>query len=229
MLQPDATLPDVPLVPPPWLLQGDAWIIVMRWPRSPAAAARLDFVPDSLRPTLAGPLALLMLVEYTQAPCGPYRELLFVPGLFRFADRKHHLSISRILVSTWDSVVNGRRNWGIPKDRADFRITTRATTKIEVSDGAREMCALEFEAPRGPKLPVNTRWLPQRWLTLAQCRAGQTYYYTPSARGSLRMSRLISWQCDAAMFPDLGAARALAAVRVERFEMRFPLAKITGA
>lgn len=229
MLQPDATLPDVPRVPPPWELHGNAWIVVMRWPRGRAASTRLEFVPDSLRPTLAGPLALLMLVDYTQAPCGPYRELLFVPGVLRFEDHKHHLSISRILVSTWQSVVNGRLNWGIPKDRADFRIATRATTKVEVCDGAREVCALEFESPRGLGVPINSRWLPQRWLTLAQCRAGQTYYYTPSARGALSMSRLVSWRFDAAMFPDLTAARALATLRIERFEMRFPLAKITGA
>jgi hypothetical protein len=230
MLQPDATLPAVTLVPPPWALHGNAWIVVMRWPRGIAAATRREFVPDSLGRTLAGPLSLLMLVDYTQAPCGPYRELLFVPGLLRFAaDTRRHLSISRIVVSTWDSVVNGRANWGIPKDRADFRIDTRATTKVVVADGARELAALEFDAARGPSMPINTQWLPQRWLTLAQRMKGQTYYYTPTARGSLRRSRLVAWRFDPGLFPDLRPAQVLATLRIERFEMRFPVARVVTA
>ena len=170
-----------------------------------------------------------MLVDYTQAPCGPYRELLFVPGLLRFEDGKRHLSISRIVVSTWESVVNGRANWGIPKDCADFRIATGATTKVDVSHGAREFCALEFERARGPAVPINTGWLPQRWLTLAQRMGEHTYYYTPSARGSLRLSRLVAWRFDPGLFPDLRAAHVLATLRIERFEMKFPLARVTTA
>jgi hypothetical protein len=225
MRQPDATLPDVSRVSPPWVLHGNAWIVVMRWPH--ATAARLDFVPDILRDTLAGPLSLLMLVDYTQAPCGPYRELLFVPGLLRFpADNRLRLSISRIVVSTWESVVNGRANWGIPKDRADFRIADRATTRAVVCDGAHEICALEFERARGPSVPINTRWLPQRWLTLAQHRAGHTYYYTPYARGSIRKSRLVAWRFDPGLFPDLRPAQVLATLRIDRFEMRFPAARV---
>ena len=43
-------------------------------------------------------------------------------GTFAFEDGKRHLSISRIFVSTLDSVVNGQRNWGIPKDVAQFDV-----------------------------------------------------------------------------------------------------------
>ena len=46
--------------------------------------------------------------------------LLLIPGTMRFPDGRRYASFSRILVSTWDSVVNGRINWGIPKDRANF-------------------------------------------------------------------------------------------------------------
>jgi hypothetical protein len=228
MLQPESALPKVPLVPPPWTLRGHAWIVVMRWPGAVDASTRLDFVPESLRPTLAGPLSLLMYVNYTQAPCGPYRELLFVPGMLRFDDGRRHLSISRIVVSSWDSVVNGRCNWGIPKDRADFEVAGDAERSIKVVDAGREICAIEFAAARGPRLPLNTRWLPQRWLTLAQRHAGRDFYYAPAAQGSVRASRLVAWRFDRTLFPDISRARVLTALRVENFEMKFPVARVSS-
>ena len=117
MLQPEESLPVVPRVPAPWSLRGHAWMVVMRLPKD--AAARTAFVPQALQPTLKAAFSVLMCVVYDEAPCGPYRELLFIPGTMNFGDARYP-SISRILVSTWDSVVNGRVNWGIPKDRASF-------------------------------------------------------------------------------------------------------------
>ena len=119
-LQSAPTLPVVPRVPAPWALCGHAWIVLLHLPRR--APARTAFVPDALRGSLRAAVSALMCVEYTSAPCGAYREVLFVPGTLRFPDGRRHASISRILVSTWASVVNGRANWGIPKDRADFSI-----------------------------------------------------------------------------------------------------------
>ena len=117
MLQPEESLPVVPRVPAPWSLRGHAWMVVMRLPKD--AAARTAFVPQALQPTLKAAFSVLICVVYDEAPCGPYRELLFIPGTMNFGDARYP-SISRILVSTWDSVVNGRVNWGIPKDRASF-------------------------------------------------------------------------------------------------------------
>ncbi|MGI9246260.1 MAG: acetoacetate decarboxylase family protein, partial [Steroidobacteraceae bacterium] len=156
MLQPDNLLPDVPRVPAPWSLQGNGWIVLLRLPR--AAPARSDFVATALQPTLWAPVSLLMFVDYLGAPCGPYRELLFIPGALRFADGRRHASISRIFVSTWASVVNGRANWGIPKDRADFAVTRGGERdRLAVADEkGREFCRLDFESPRGPRLPLRT-------------------------------------------------------------------------
>lgn len=217
-------LPEVPRVLPPWSLCGHGWIVAMRWPAR--VAGRAAFVPQALQATLAGPLSILALVDYTESPCGPYRELLFIPGSMRFEDGRRHLSISRIVVSTWDSVVNGRANWGIPKDRADFRIDRGATDRIAVRSGALEVCALEFGAACGPRLPLSTTWLAQRWLTLAQVHDAHTYYYTPAARGRIRWCRLLDWRFGPSLFPDLSAARVVAALRVEDFTMLFPQARV---
>ncbi len=53
---------------------------------------------------------------------GPYDELIYVPGLFSRrspSDQQQPVeyfpAITRIYVSTDESVYNGRKNWGIPK------------------------------------------------------------------------------------------------------------------
>ena len=140
MLQPEESLPVVRRVPAPCLLRGHAWMVVMRLPKD--AAARTAFVPQALQPTLKAAFSVLMCVVYDEAPCGPYRELLFIPGTMNFGDARYP-SISRILVSTWDSVVNGRVNWGIPKDRASFDwVRADDLDRWRVTDGKRELCAI---------------------------------------------------------------------------------------
>jgi hypothetical protein len=217
-------IPEVPRVPAPWSLNGHGWIVVLRL--APDASARRAFVHESLRESVGGPVSLLMAVDYATAPCGPYRELLFIPGSMSFRGRRHY-SISRILVSTWESVVNGRANWGIPKDRADFAITERATTtRLAVTSAGREVCLLEFAGARGPAIPVDTAWVPRRWRTLAQRHEGRTYVYCPEARASVRAARLLHWRFDPGLFPDLSAAKVLMALRVQRFAMSFPVATL---
>lgn len=82
-------------------------------------------MPGSLRASFVGGYGALMLVDYSESNCGPYRELLLIPGSFRVRD-KTLASISRIFVSTTESLASGRRNWGIPKELADFSVVTSA-------------------------------------------------------------------------------------------------------
>lgn len=231
MLQPDSMLPEVPRHPAPWNLRGSAWIVALKLP--PGSPARDAFLPPGLAGQGRGLASYLMYVDYTESGCGPYRELLFIPGAFPFSDGRRHLTISRILVSTWDSVVNGRDNWGIPKDRADFEVEPgldggREERVRVVSDG-REVCELRFATLRfAPPLPVQGALLPARLRTLAQSFRGRTYYYAPSASGRVRPGRLLSWRFDTGLFPDLAAVPVLAALKVESFRMTFPVAAVTG-
>ena len=225
-LQADHDLPTVVRLPAPWTLEGNGWIVVLRWPRG-TSTTRTEFVPESLAGSVSGPFGFLVCVDYLAAPCGPYRELLLIPGAMRFADGDRHLSISRILVSTWDSVVNGRANWGIPKDRADFRIEHGTRDRIVVSDAADEICTLLFARAHGPRFPLHTGLLPRRYRRFAQLQAGRTFHYQPSARGALRACRLLDWQFAPKLFPDLRTARVLTSLRVEHFTMTFPVARTT--
>lgn len=231
MLQPDSMLPDVPRHPAPWNLRGSAWIVVLKLP--PGSPARDAFLPSGLAGQGRGLASYLMYVDYAESECGPYRELLFIPAAFPFGDGRRHLTISRILVSTWDSVVNGRDNWGIPKDRADFEVEQGLDggreDRVRVVSEGRELCELRFATLRyAPSLPVNGGLLPARLRTLAQCFRGRTYYYAPVAGGRARLGRLLSWRFDAALFPDLATAPVLAAFNIESFRMTFPVADVAG-
>jgi hypothetical protein len=232
MLQPTETLPDVPRKPPPWDLRGSAWIIALKLPAG--SPARDAFLPPGMAGQGRSLVSLLMYVDYLESGCGPYRELLFIPGAYPFEDGRRHFTISRIVVSTWDSVVNGRANWGIPKDRADFVVESGAAGTREenirvVAEDGREMCSLRFATLRfAPRLPFPGGILPQRLRTLAQCYDGRTFYYAPASSGWLRPGRLLEWRFDAQLFPDLSAGAAVAAFKVEAFKMRFPMATIRG-
>ena len=231
MLQPDSMLPEVPLRAAPWNLRGSAWIVALKLP--PGSPARDAFLPPGRAGQGRGLASYLMYVDYAESGCGPYRELLFIPGAFPFGDGRPHLTISRILVSTWDSVVNGRNNWGIPKDRADFEVDQGIDggreDRVRVVSEGRELCELRFATLRfAPALPVHGGLLPARLRTLAQGFRGRTYYYAPDARGRARLGRLLSWRFDAERFPDLAAAAVLATFKIESFRMTFPVADVFG-
>jgi hypothetical protein len=188
--------------------------------------ARTAFVSAELRATVKAAFSVLLCVAYDEAPCGPYRELLFIPGTMDFGGARHP-SISRILVSTWDSVVNGRSNWGIPKDRADFDWTRSDTgDHWRVTSEGRELCTLDFTEPTGVRLPLRTAWVPRKLGTLAQRFDGRTYCCRPEASGTLRLCRVRQWRFDPALFPDLARATVLSAARIEGFQMVFPVAHI---
>lgn len=227
MLQPDDSLPRVPMCPAPWDLRGAGWIVALKLPTPhPAHDA---FLPRELAGRGRGLASYLMYVDYAESGCGPYRELLFIPGAFPFDDGHRHLSISRILVSTWDSVANGRANWGIPKDRADFEVERGGEREecVRITSDGREVCELRFATLRfAPPLPVHGALVPASLRTLAQRFRGQTFYYAPQARGRIRPGRLLSWRFDPALFPDLAGAAVVATLKVESFRMTFPVARI---
>ena len=69
----------IPELPAPWSLTGTGLIMVLKGQR------------------------LLMVVDYQTADCGPYQELLYIPGKAVFGGQKRY-TISDIYVSTISSV-----------------------------------------------------------------------------------------------------------------------------
>lgn len=226
MLIPDDQLPTVPLAPPPWRLTGQGWILLVRMPDS--ALDDPQFVPAELRGKRHGRMALVMAVDYAESAVGPYRELLYIPGRFDFSNGRHY-SITRIYVSTNESVVNGRINWGIPKDCCDFDYRSDATGSdvLNVSLAGTRFAHLRIRAG-GPKLPFTTALLPKFLLTLSQFHGGRQFTYIPSATGRLQFARVLDMAFDGALFPDLSQGKVIACVKTPRFAMTFPVSTIAA-
>lgn len=221
---PGSGIPDVPRAPAPWQLTGDAYILLLRMPKE--MLQKGSFIPGSLRGREVGRYGITMFVDYTDSNVGPYQELLCIPCRFRFG-RKVCGSITRIFVSSWESVVNGRLNWGIPKDRADFKRTAdeSGSEVVTVSRDGRVFAEMRFKS-YGFALPVHSGVLPQALRTVGQHYNGKTYLYTLNTRGRAAMARLLDCKVDPQVFPDISRCRVLTAVRLRNFSINFPTAKI---
>lgn len=209
--------------PAPWQLTGDGYIVTFWLPEHMDTAQ--TFTPDTLKGRHSGRLATIMYVNYHTSDVGPYQELLFIPGQFSFKGKKRW-SITKIYVNTWESVVNGNINWGIPKEQADFHVEElNGVHTVQLSQDGHLFAELKFKE-MGFKMPVNSRLTPEFMRTLGQHREGNTYLYTPSTKGHVKLGALLSSKFDPHYFPDLTQASVLGAVRVSDFEMVFPVSTI---
>jgi hypothetical protein len=171
-------------------------------------------------------LSALMLVDYSSSPAGPYKELLWIPGKRNTPfGRWHH--ISRILVSSMESVINGRINWEIPKERADFAFKSSGGIEtVHVSDEQGSIFQASFRS-KGPAFPVSTTLLPFPLLQEADASDKQSRWlqttFTGSGRG--RFASMSDCTANPERFPALSGLQPLVALAVEPFSIRFPVAK----
>lgn len=219
---------DIALAPAPWDLTGQGYIVAVKLPREVLEGN--SFLPPGLRRVGNSRLAYMMFVDYSKSDVGPYHELLYIPGVLDFG-RARRLSISRIFVSSWASVVNGEQNWGIPKDRCEFAVDYGADGIDRVACTAADgtvFAELELQA-RGIRLPAPGHWVPRGMRTLSQLRDGNIYTYAPEARGHVRFAKVRSWRFDPRIFPDLARGEVVAAMKITDFRMIFPVAQIEPA
>jgi hypothetical protein len=209
-------------IPPPWRLRGCGYVFLFTF--EPWFLRNGGFLPPELvGPHFEGMLGALMLVDYRESPVGPYRELLFAVG--RNLRWRHHLfSISRIYVSTAASMVDGRENWAIPKQTAEFEVVERpdgAERVIVQNDRVAEV-ELTVAPARGLALPVAGLFAPPSWRTITQFRDGRTYETRMGGRGVLRPAKLLDFRAMPKAFPDVNQGTLVAGFRVEDFRLRFP-------
>lgn len=211
------------VLPPPWILHGSGLILVLKKGSLPNAKWGFD---DAIAGSLKTKTRLLMIVDYTQAPCGPYKELLVIPGTLDF-DGKRLWSISDIWVTSHSSVDNGRRNWGIPKQIATFEgggasgLTEEGVAFcVKDADGG---VLLDISCqPLGPSLGFKSTWLPQSFMAMGQQLDGHRYFYSLTGNGKSRMAKVVAIRQAGGVFSGLHRSDVLAAIRVEPFEMVFP-------
>lgn len=203
---------------PPWTLNGNGLVLVAHF--SEAFVREHGFLADFQQTGYRGWVGTVMLVDYKTSDVGPYRELLFIPGLFSMGG-KTTFSITKIYVSTQVSVDNGIENWGIPKEQADFDITQHAdgSTTYVVSKEGKPFFSVRATSG-GVSFPVSTRLLPG--FQVMQKRWGELLLTAPTATGKGQFASLKNLQIDSALFPDITQGTRLATIAVRDFTMVFP-------
>ncbi|HEY6879688.1 MAG TPA: acetoacetate decarboxylase family protein [Polyangiales bacterium] len=210
------------VAPAPWQLRAEAYAFLVGLPL-PRGRAEL-FVPSELTEARFGPWGVVAFIEYSESDVGPYYELLFIPGSFRFGKRWLP-SITKIYVSSRASVDNGRRNWGIPKELADFEVDDGRDGVKRVTMRVDGVTAVELWLRHGKvQLPFSTRVLPNSMFTLGQRLGGQTFEVTPKARGLAQRAKVLHAWSEPGMFCELSAERVGGAARLSKVELQFPTA-----
>jgi Acetoacetate decarboxylase (ADC) len=215
-----------PNAPAPWELRASGYIIVLRCAREQVDAD--SFTPQSLRAARTGPFAYAMFLDYTHAPVGPYRELLFIPGAFRYPDRTC-FTITKIYVSSEASLVNGRRNWGIPKELAQFEVEYgvggERVDRVCMSVDGRPAAELTLRH-HAIGLPLIGGLVPAGLRTLRQTLDGRQFTLAPTATGSLRAGRVLQARIDGGRFPAFTPQDVALVVKLRNALWSFPVAHV---
>lgn len=205
----------------PWNLNGKGYIFIYKFPKK--FVEEEGNVPEFLKGKFCGGLGAVMLVDYAKSDAGPYGEFLFIPGKFRF-NRKRLNNISKIYVSSMESVVNGRANWAIPKEQADFTFTAAGKKTESVTVKTSSGTVAEFELKCGGiHFPVSTKLMP---FPLVQKQNDFLFYTNFFGKGRGQLAKLKSVKINSELFPDISKFKPLAVVKVEPFDITFPKAVI---
>lgn len=219
----DQSVPDLPVVPPPWALRGNGYLFFYRF--SERFIDQQAAISPELRAVWRGGVGALAWMDYRISQVGAYRELLFIPGRFQQGGKRQH-SITRIFVESWESVVSGRANWGIPKFHSDF------DTRME-EDGTETLTALMDGEPFARfqvvqqllKLPVNTQLCP---ITLVQHWQGQVFQTPLRVQAAVSLLDVRSIWTDGRCLPDLSDQTPLGALKLSNFRIIFPTPTISA-
>ncbi|MFN4144825.1 MAG: hypothetical protein ACK4GN_03300 [Runella sp.] len=208
------------IAPPPWTLTGNGCILLYRFPKK--FILNNGFLADYQLAGFEGFLGSVMLVDYHTTPVGPYRELLFIPGLFKWNGR-YSFSISKIYVSSHDSVWNGIENWGIPKEQCDFELSNPTSTQTHFRAIKEKSPFFEATIERGKfSFPLTTAFFPLR---ITQRLRNDWVLTQPQAKGKAYWGKLKEVSVNPELFPDLSSLKPLATLVVENFQMTFPPAQ----
>lgn len=150
------------LAPPAWQLRGEAWWLLLSLIGKPeynvtSDPTRIDSklecdqyqsVPGQFDPVdqpsgqfptthgvFRGGAGTVQINRYHSSPVGPYDELILVPGEFSVPEElgAHYLpKITRIYVSSLQSVFNGRIHWNVSKNLAHFEFISEPSGSVTI-------------------------------------------------------------------------------------------------
>ena len=205
--------------PAPWHLKGNGFILLYYFGKH--FLNEKGFMSEFQKKNLQLNLGAVMLMDYQSADVGPYQELLFIPGLFSFGDRRS-FSVSKIYVSSPESQWKGQRNWGLPKELAGFKVQ-------ELSDGRSRWTVTAEDQPffqatlktRAAALPFSSSLVP--WSRIVQQAGNRLLLTAPTASGNLQLAALEDISAAPAFFPPVQEATLIAAFNFRKFRMKFPV------
>jgi hypothetical protein len=205
---------------PPWSLDGEGYIFVYNFSKS--YHPDKFFVPSYFHGIPSRKLGAVMLVNYHRSPVGPYGELLFIPALYTIKG-KLYFTISKIYVDSQNSLVNGQKNWGIPKEYADFnwQMENNTTAKVMVKCGEKEIFKATINR-YGISFPVSTTLMPFRFL---QDFDGRQIITSPKGSGWAKLARPKIHAVNPDFFPDISQIKPLLSLSVQPFRLTFPPAE----
>lgn len=204
--------------PAPWNLTGRGFILLYRFPED--FIRNSCFLPEEWKILKWSGLGYVMLIDYKDSPVGPYKELLIIPGKARIGETRVH-TISKIYVDSVSSMLDGRSNWGIPKELTDFKWVEKQRRHLIHVGSFTPWLEIRMEVG-GIPFPINTKLLP---IHLYQELNGQKYRVSPSGKGSGRFSLVKEVKVDPFYFPELNLLEPLVSIYVDPFRMTFPEAE----
>ncbi|SFE48366.1 acetoacetate decarboxylase family protein [Thermoflexibacter ruber] len=209
------------LSPAPWQLQGNGYIFLYRFTKNFVKSNA--FLSEDYFKKYWGLVGSVMLVDYHRSNVGAYQELLFIPSMFDFSGKKA-FHISKIYVSTTQSVYNGIENWGIPKELADFEINTldKHTKNVKASLQGNTFFQIQVKS-FGFAFPITTSLFP---FTFYQDLRGKTLITKPRGNGWGRLCRIEQIKVDSLFFPDIALFNPLLVIEVRDFQLEFPVAQV---
>lgn len=215
--------------PAPWSLTGSG--VIMFFPVKRSYALEHGFIPESEKSNFLGLTGAIMFVNYEKADCGPYREILYMPGLF-WQKSGLCLKITKIYVSSEASVKWGIKNWSIPKELADIKWDeNQSETGISASYKGKNFISAVFE--KGSfNFPVSTALIPfpllQSPVKEHELSPEQMLKTRFSGNGTASFGSIEHWQVSEERFPDAEKAAfgPIVTMPVNPFNISFPIAEI---
>lgn len=216
------------VAPAPWTLNGNGYVFLFRYSKD--FLKQHAFLSDYQQAHLKLGVGAVILLDYHQSDVGPYRELLFIPGIFKLSGQ-YAFSISKIYASSLESQWNGQENWGLPKELADFDLipsdstSKRKSEKWVVSRKGEPFFSVTTKR-YGLKLPVGTTFVPFR---IGQVMRDTLLITDPSFAGKGQLVRSEDWFADPAYFPDTQDSSLLLGLAIQDFNMKIPIPRMFRA
>lgn len=131
----------LPFAPPPWTCKATAYVLSFYHYASSTLPLDIVYDPHELHAEsfssegetgkYVGGLGFAQIFRYSETPVGAYDELAILPGFFSSIEpdggKKKDSRITGIWVSQEATLMNGRRNWNIPKYATRLRLSLRCS------------------------------------------------------------------------------------------------------